>query len=125
MIQQALLAQDAIDRRLRSHIESLLGKDRDDLAGCEIGKAWIVDGFQNGLAFFSTEPMGDISVRPFASITAESLRSNHQSPSPQRARCKAEQTRNGLGGGATTDAFPQQLNHDPSLFSRDQGSSSD
>ena len=68
--------------------------------------------------------MGYMPVRPFATISAESLLSNHHTPSPQRACRQAEQPRNGLGRGTTAESFLQQLNHDPSLFSHDQGSSS-
>ena len=90
MIEQALLAHDAIHRRLRSNVDSLLGKDRHDLAGHEISKPWIINSGKNKLSLFLGETMHNMSGRPHALITAESLGSNHQAPSPQRACSQAE-----------------------------------
>lgn len=104
--------------------QSLLGTNRYDLAPCEIGKAWIIDSCQHGLAFFSAVSMGHMSGCPPALISAESFRSNPQASSHQRSCRQDEQPCNGLGRGAMTEAYLQKLNHCGSLFSRDQVSSS-
>lgn len=61
---------------------------------------------------------------PFALIAAESLGSNHQVPSPQRACRKAEKISNGLGRKATIDAFLQKRDDRTAILGWNQGSSS-